>query len=297
MNQIRILRLEAAEELHDIGHRLWFEGERLIAPECLHIAARCGLPEAQADVLVWRSTGETEIDDCYEPPVAPKRNKPIAGRRTTTAVLATAAAVGGSLVVHQMTPGSLMGSPTLPPPSTEIPSVRELRILPPVDAHFSVASTAGASPAALPSTPPDFQVDLGVPSEREFVVALQSTDGKQTCNWRIVGTATNGRPGAMRIGLLPGELQKQVNVPAEEWSRLSVFPEVPSSANECQVVGGKFVPADRSPTPSPPQPPNLSPSAPPTELASLPRPSPPPESPSNAVVSPGPTSPPSPSTS
>ncbi|GID29649.1 hypothetical protein [Paractinoplanes brasiliensis] len=273
-NQFRILRLEAAEELHVIGHRLWFEGERLIAPECLHIAARCGLPEAEADVLVWQSTEENEIDDCCDAPVGKRREPSRTGRRLAAAAMAGVAAFSGVFAFHQVNNGRLVWGATPAPPFKESLALREPRIFPPIDAQFS----AGASLEAASSVSPELEVDLSVSDEWEYVVALQSTDGKQTCSWRIIGTAADGRPGAMRVRLRPGELQKQVNVPSEGWSSLSVFAEVPSSARECQVVGGKFLPVDRPPTASAPPPAQLN------AVDAFTDPSPPPDRPPGAAA-------------
>lgn len=298
-NEVRILRLEAARELHEIGHRLWSEGERRAAPDCLRIAARYGLPQAEADVLIWRSTGRSAIDHCRDAPsavqgiVPPAHRGPLVRMRTAAVVLTSLAALGGFLVMRHMKLPDFARHRVPSVSSARTVSLQEARILPPMNATFTPAPQSSSPLSAVASPrPPELRVDLNAPGDNAYVVALQSATGEQFCNWQIVGTAVDRGPGAMQVGLRPGELQKQIYVPTGEWSSLSVFSDTPDSSNKCHVIGGKFISRARSARSVPANDPAASHSeSPPTEATSTAAADPPsPEQPalSRPLRAPGP---------
>jgi hypothetical protein len=261
-NMLRILRLEAALELHEIGHRLWADGERKIAPDCLRVAARCELAQAETDLLVLRSTRRRGIADCVdvsqsrEAPETTWARRPRRGIRLrrpavrldswpklAASVLAVAVVVAGVIIREQ-----------LPAGHDRMVAGEEFTLLPPADPSFSAAPVASIRPASSrgpherPTRPavPRYQVDLDARKGAEYEVVLGSIDKKRSCSWNIVGTAADGPRSAAEIKLNPGELQR-VRIPAGDFSHLSVY----SNTSECAVFDEKPVLGHSPPSAAP----------------------------------------------
>jgi hypothetical protein len=269
-NEMQVLRFEAALELHEIGHRLWAEGERKIAVDCLRVAARYELPEAETDLLVWRATKGRGISDCAGVPLSDVDPAEIWGVRRVfrltnpasmlpawpklAAGLLAIGVIVAALFSYRLPTGTDRIA-ALPSMSPRTSLGQNATILPPADARFTPAPSPTGSriPSWRPQAPParpEFRVELDSGSNLDYVVTLHSAAGKQPCRWNIVGTAPRGSKRAAQVDLEPGELQ-EVTVPARQWSSLSVFPDIPG---ECTVVGGKRVAVQRPLTVGPPVP-------------------------------------------
>ena len=313
-DRIKIVEVEGTLELHGLAHRLWEGGERTLAPKCLRLAAQHALPEAATDVLVWEATGGRSIFGCCDDPSRPgeepraetdrercasrfgKSGVRYPGVLKAAAASAVGAAVAASGIFVWSQTQIAMEAPSLPavrttptaPLNTERPVAQ-----PTVDATFAPEPAAGeraSAPRSGPSPSPQLKVDLGGPPSTEYVMTLNLGSGEQACSWRIVGSAPDRPSGEVGIHLDPGQ-ERQVSVPASNWSSVSVFSES-DGRDDCKVVTGTL--AEHSSTATTAAAPTTTTSMVPAPTVSTstplraPAPQPPPISP--PAVSPTPTS-------
>jgi hypothetical protein len=308
--ELEILHLETGLELQQIALRLWADGEREVALDCLRIAARCELSEAEIALAVWEATGGKEISACTDVPDVQAeadvvRSRPVkipAQRfRTVAKVAAGAMAITAALVAGHQLPSGDKRNETSSPITAQVIRGQETSVLPQTYARLTPepamadapASSGGSAAAAPPPARQQFHID--VDPAQDYMVTLRSADRHKPCSWRIVGTASEGPKGAAQVDLRPGELQ-QVKVPAGGWSSLSVFSDVQDRPGACPVLGGKPAPQRHPSTPVTAEP-DTSPSAAPAPTEATVTPTPvPSEEPHLTTAETGPTGTPSLST-
>ncbi|GIE88580.1 hypothetical protein Are01nite_50600 [Actinoplanes regularis] len=263
-------------DVYGIGRWLWARGEREVATDCLRLAARCEVSEAEADVIVLKVSGGSRIADGagFAPDENARAISVSSGRRPRVkmAVAAAIFAVGaaGVAVVSKngTTPPEPQAQQAAMPGSSQVQpgpvvSGRLALVLPPTYARFSRApSTHGRSTARGGEKAParlEYQVAVDARPHEEFVVSLQSDPDGDACRWNLVRHASGAPPEAAEVKLNRGE-QRQVKMAATVPANLKVYVERSGRKDGCPVLGGRFRPG--TPLPASADAPSAAPVAP-----------------------------------
>ncbi|WP_433295984.1 hypothetical protein ACQP2F_37245 [Actinoplanes sp. CA-030573] len=252
--RFRLLHIEAGLGLHRIAHRLWAEGERDVARDCLRVAARCELAEAETDLLTLRMTRGSDIARCADVPLGPEASSGPSAPASRLYLMRAACQRGRQAVMHTplvlacllslalglLVRVPLAGLEALAPRPAPTATGEEIRFLGAVNVRLR-PGPSGQSPAKSSTLPgaAEFRAELVPPADADhYVVTLHSARGKQPCMWRIVGTSSHGPPSTASVALRPGELQ-EVKVMAGKWSSLAVYADPQDQSSNCSVIGGR----------------------------------------------------------
>jgi hypothetical protein len=270
---VRLRLIEAGFLAHDAGRLLWAGGERSIAPDCFRIAARCGLPEAEADLLVWEHTDGAAIADGSRAPGERRRPRRAVTRRIPPVAAGLILAVGLWTTFGPQ-------FPSRPPSQPADLTVGGQQLdAAPIEPIFAPVTQDGspARPSTGPPEPRDRSAPVPAAAEveidrprtttaKDVLVELSSdrladsAPAADECKWSLVKSSADGQDAAAPVVLGPGQSQVY-RVQAGEWSSLRVVPDAGGARDGCTVVKVEQTPVAvartpmlRPPTPTPTDP-------------------------------------------